>query len=122
MSDELRACPFCGGESSLDKLGPSSRPWVPQCVNIFGDNPCGCSLGRYATKEDAVAAWNRRAEPTPLVWSSERPRVVGDYIVRTIGHKSRYLINIDESDLACGDIGFEGYEFAGPLPEPTEAK
>lgn len=62
---ELKDCPFCGTpvrhDDLVDCLHPTRNGWQMCC------NPCykGCEATVYAdTKEDAIAAWNRRA-PVP---------------------------------------------------------
>lgn len=44
MSEELKPCPFCGGKNM--RIWNTSTPWVS----------CG------TTKEEAIQAWNRRAD------------------------------------------------------------
>ena len=49
-------CPFCGGEASLGKTPTHKyQVWCPQCACI--------NMGRfYPTAEEALTAWNRRAD------------------------------------------------------------
>lgn len=68
MSDELKRCPFDGGEGWIveDRDGPLL--YRPQCKR------CGGGLGGFELRADAVAHWNRRApEQQPA-----EPRVEGD--------------------------------------------
>ncbi len=53
MTDELKPCPFCGGEALIDGdlLGAS---WVI-C------RECGASGAQEDSDAEAIAAWNRRA-------------------------------------------------------------
>lgn len=73
MSDELKPCPFCGGEAKYweyenehdifdpDSLGyVDTRYFIEHCV---GCDTCKIVLAR-PSKEEAVAAWNARAERT----------------------------------------------------------
>lgn len=57
--DVLDPCPFCG--SSQDNAGeypfPSGREWIARCGNI---EHCGAEI-RLGSREDVIAAWNRRA-------------------------------------------------------------
>ena len=60
--DELRPCPFCGGEAQVVR-----KPYETKFCVGCGDDAClGFSgLGwLYETEEQAAAAWNRRAERT----------------------------------------------------------
>ena len=53
---ELKPCPFCGdNEATLWKQYPADRPWHILCG-------CGGRVGYFVTKEEAIEAWNRRAE------------------------------------------------------------
>ena len=58
MSEELKPCPFCGGEAYTEgdksKLQDGFGFWYVSCKNN-----CGVS-GYFRTKEDAIKAWNRR--------------------------------------------------------------
>ncbi len=74
MSEELKPCPFCGGENAAEviEMKPSIpvseclkkrgyfTVWCWTCDLMFGyDEDFG---GKFDTKEDAIEAWNRRAE------------------------------------------------------------
>lgn len=59
MADELKPCPFCGGDAVLrdGECGIRGMPMTwrnPQCTR------CGCDLG-YCHHLEAVERWNRRA-------------------------------------------------------------
>lgn len=53
MSEELKACPFCGKEKP--RLWQSGGYWKIKCVD-----GCSISIIGYWKKEGAIAAWNRR--------------------------------------------------------------
>lgn len=59
--DELKPCPFCGGEAEIYEYDPCGQcdfhePYTVQCKA-----EC-CFLGKdFANREDAAKAWNRRA-------------------------------------------------------------
>ena len=57
--DKLKQCPFCGGRSMLINL-PYSRKIFVKCA----DQCCEQSI-IYKTREEAIEAWNRRAEAKP---------------------------------------------------------
>lgn len=56
MSEELKTCPFCGGEATL-------------CENLdyayVYCRDCGCQTDEsHVSAKEAIAAWNQRAERT----------------------------------------------------------
>lgn len=52
MSDtKLKPCPFCGGEA---RFANTDENWIA-CVD------CGAETTFFDTKEEAIEAWNRRA-------------------------------------------------------------
>ena len=56
--EELKPCPFCGGEAVVCGY-PSEQMVYVKC------RECGaCSFGCQANEEKAAAAWNTRAERT----------------------------------------------------------
>lgn len=57
---ELKPCPFCGGKSWVIKIpNESNKKYVVVCK----DDDCGASLGNYSeTREEAINAWNKRAD------------------------------------------------------------
>lgn len=90
--EELKPCPFCGGEASV--IGKPHE--TKFCVGCGDDTCLGFSgLGwLYGTEEDAAAAWNRRAERTCRM----KPSDIADYcsvhafaggteFVRTFGYR-----------------------------------
>ena len=71
MSIELKPCPFCGGEASIndDPTGNGGKPimrgrvglgrlWSVEC------DECGADAGYWQEEGLAVRAWNTRAERT----------------------------------------------------------
>jgi Lar family restriction alleviation protein len=63
--DKLKPCPFCGGEAWIIRTNDNnSSPYVQCKFGVF--RVPKCPLGHlvtwdYATEEEAIAAWNRRA-------------------------------------------------------------
>ena len=61
MSNTILPCPFCGGEADIEEIPGSpftNEPymWAVGCKD--------CNIGWYEeTKEESIAAWNRRAQP-----------------------------------------------------------
>lgn len=73
MNNELKPCPFCGGEAEvweceeeLDILDPQSLGYLDTkycTVHCVGCEVCEIVIGR-AKKDEAINAWNTRAERT----------------------------------------------------------
>ncbi|MBR1436961.1 MAG: Lar family restriction alleviation protein [Synergistaceae bacterium] len=56
MTEQLRPCPFCGGEA---------RIFYPDCTfPSVGCRKCGTVSSRYVYMQEAIDAWNRRKEET----------------------------------------------------------
>ena len=55
MTNELKPCPFCGGEA---EYGLTMAGEEVYCTN------CGAAMPRTTTKDAAIEAWNTRAERT----------------------------------------------------------
>lgn len=53
MPNELKPCPFCGGEATLLQTFGADRPYHILCW-------CGGRVGWFVTDQEAVDAWNRR--------------------------------------------------------------
>ena len=58
---ELKPCPFCGGKAFLSEYLYSCEPG--RCTTQFVEfNGCHTTTYEYNTEEEAIEAWNRRAE------------------------------------------------------------
>ena len=63
---ELKSCPFCGGKAAIHCDIPRFYGYGygvgcsnPDCIAYSG-----YGMAAYEAKEDAISAWNRRAEHT----------------------------------------------------------
>jgi C4-type Zn-finger protein len=70
--DELKPCPFCGGEAKLSKrdVEPQGDPWYGSKVELFPEcQNCACvKFDKYwhegfSDRDEAITAWNTRATP-----------------------------------------------------------
>jgi Lar family restriction alleviation protein len=54
--EELKKCPFCGGEAILYKSFDYVNKCRVECTN------CNICTQNYDTKGEAIEAWNRRVK------------------------------------------------------------
>lgn len=119
MSEQLKPCPFCGGEAERHTIGdeePSNRGGDVICCP-----DCGASSHvEFGRKENLVGLWNARTDAPflPMAAWDQRDEAVlltvdyrdGDhaiddaFIALTIGHNNDH--NVDEGE-------GEGWLFAG---------
>lgn len=57
MPNELKPCPFCGGEATLYRV-----PNTPMVLYGVKCEKCDCRIHPRVLRKDAVYAWNRRAD------------------------------------------------------------
>ena len=109
MSETLLPCPFCGGEADIEEIPGSPFTNDPYMWAVGCEE---CNIGWYEeTKEEAIAAWNRRAgDDTNVATNADRIRSMSDEEL----HK--FLLdfeagNIDYAktfcDLCCKDAALE---------------
>ena len=63
--DELKPCPFCGGEADCNNAGflKNGKPmWAVECLN------CGMVTAFFYTDSEAIEAWNKRTERPKGRW------------------------------------------------------
>jgi len=53
MSEELKPCPFCGGDAEVNEIDDE---YLSSC------SECSANLGFFETEHDAITAWNTRVE------------------------------------------------------------
>lgn len=83
MTDELKPCPFCGKHDTGIEIDSGEDYGFPVSkIKYYGMcYDCEAKTDEYFTEEEAIAAWNRRAEDEnkPLTWD-ELVKMVGDPI------------------------------------------
>lgn len=109
MTEELKPCPFCGGEVGLV---PAKNMYFTRGINgikhyydgwrVFCGE-CRIMQSWFDMKEEAITAWNRRAERTC--------------------HPVDYHIDIDEGCIAstcseCGEL-LVNFDFEQNPPKPV---
>lgn len=112
MPEELTLlpCPACKRHSAgITRTNGTGVAFV-MCRRI------GCALSGPIRKTDkaAVTAWN--AMPRALEWADNPPQVPGWYWYKTSSH-----LGITKFPELC-DRTREGWQWAGPIPEPREPK
>ena len=102
MSDELKPCPFCGGEASSEFFTQQSG-W-----SIFCDG-CHASAATLPAKSEAIAAWNTRPP------SADYERGLED-VLRELA-----LTRIANSENEAPTAWFHGFDYAVSCIEATRA-
>ena len=131
---ELKPCPFCGGEAEIERY--TIKPYVA-CMK------CGCSMpDRHQTAEQAIEAWNARAEQAiaatlgsgtltaddvlnAVYKHGARWQAIADELNATLGSGTCHMSFIDEYETAsgeeeylceCSECGSQTWEPAHDLP------
>ena len=133
MYEKLLPCPFCGGEADIEEISGNpftNEPytWAVGCKD--------CNIGWYKeTKEDAIAAWNRRAEPHWIPVTERLPDCDDKWgiskIVLCLDARGRAGFGIYQNGekqlyhagwFTGGDVGEGGVTVTHwmPLPEPPK--
>ncbi len=61
--EKLLECPCCGGEADIEEI--PSNPFYEDLSTHYSIGCKKCNIGWYVnTKEEAIAAWNRRPSPS----------------------------------------------------------
>lgn len=116
----LRDCPFCGGEAKLRSVATNNenRLWFVVCHNCT-------SPAVYPEREEAIAAWNRRADRWIPV-SERLPEKEGNCIVTIQVEPSSHDESREYVSIVYFRESLEGFELLWnahvtawrPLPEP----
>lgn len=59
---ELKPCPFCGGIPQITINKMNSKPSFMYGVLCVGDERHSVSVGYFEIVDEAITAWNRRAD------------------------------------------------------------
>jgi len=54
--NELKPCPFCGGEVEIYEAQELIYPYTIECQE------CTCHMGRYSDRDEIIETWNRRVD------------------------------------------------------------
>ena len=95
MNDELKPCPFCGAHAKIKTLFDDFY------IEIFEGR---ATRAIYATKQDAIEAWNRRIEPsfTPDELDAIRRNVRDRWAERELSKIEQSIIDKCDAHLKGG--------------------
>lgn len=111
---ELLPCPFCGGESEIERRGTTRQSNIVACTE------CGCRLESGDTFNPALS-WNTRTA-SPAADREEVARQDDDEAYE-IGKRDGYEEALQELDLATGGDGeFKGSTVPGETVDVPEMK
>ena len=112
MPEELTLlpCPLCQARAHVECHNGKFR------VICKGESGCPFRMGGkwFVFPDECYDWWN--AFPRTLEWTDEPPKVPGWYWYKTSSH-----LGITKSPELC-DRTREGWQWAGPIPEPREPK
>ena len=112
MSEELTLlpCPLCQARAHVECHNGKFR------VICKGESGCPFRMGgkRFVFPDECYDWWN--ALPRTLEWTDEPPKVPGWYWYKTSSHLG--ITKFPE----LSDRTREGWQWAGPIPEPVEPK
>ena len=76
--DELKACPFCGGEAEIRDWwrSDSGTVFYVQCLGAARGTGCRLTTGAYSTVKEASDMWNRRCKEDALRADNDKLRAL----------------------------------------------
>lgn len=116
MTDELKPCPFCGGEAVNNFDG--------ECYEISCEL-CFSGTDWFEIEDVAISAWNRRAEPEnkPLTWDELKemegqpvyikalePRYDSKWVVANEGSFCQDEFDGEELETETFEADYENYD------------
>jgi Lar family restriction alleviation protein len=118
---DLKPCPFCGGEGRINPHGAqkSEKTYAVGCTR------CRATINDYFEVDEAVAMWNRWANPLQKWEPGSKPPNGWYFFITKSGERIVYSIysgmaimperNLSRSWEWWSEIGYQIY---GPIPEP----
>lgn len=70
---ELKPCPFCGGEAKLaiKSMGHGAAGAYAYCTDCSSTSYAFCVRADWCANDEAIKAWNRRAESEELAFTRQ---------------------------------------------------
>lgn len=96
--EQLRPCPFCGGEANIYQMHFCGTTYTCECSD------CGIETKPMDTEAEAIEAWNRRAEPErkSMVWKPAKGRPAYEKGICNCG----YVLSVLQRDFVyCPECG-----------------
>ena len=118
MSEELKACPFCGCEDvevfhHPDRGGMIGDSWHVEC----GAEKCGNGTCHHETKAEAITAWNTRATDAALA-SLQAELAESEYRCATMSESRRLAVKdlselqaeLDEAHAVLWQVAYKNWK------------
>ena len=108
-TEKLLPCDHCACVAILRK---TENRWGDTCyvVECSNEEDCGIATMMFRNKQEAIAAWNRRAAEKPK-WSKETPTIPGRYFVK---HDVFGYIDVNVWDVN-GRLKVNSFDHSKPL-------
>lgn len=89
MTDELKPCPFCGGNPRVFSHNNEwiGRTWHIECL----DDNCGCGTCHHDSAEIAATVWNRRIDEGMKRMTDDMIEAVAQAIAEFANHDKNTL-------------------------------
>jgi len=114
MTDELKACPFCGAKALI--VDDDGFRYLVACRNWRTCQARSPSTRYYNFKEHAIAAWNTRHEPDTLPqWAIEAIEQGIEYAIVNANANQNYPVKHARYFALC-----ESLEWVLSLRKPEE--
>ncbi len=84
--DKIKPCPFCGGEATVGTIPIVGGGYLYAFVECLSET-CNGSSGQHDTETEAIAAWNRRAQP------ENKPLTLDE--MNALNHEPIYILHMD---------------------------
>ena len=94
MSQDLKPCPFCGGPAELWQALDGRPAWVA-CLGR-----CSVLVTRdHTTTEDAIAAWNRRADIHDTALAAAKAEGIREGMLKAAAECQNWLDTFGEIEI-----------------------
>jgi Lar family restriction alleviation protein len=119
--DELKPCPFCGGEATIDKLNDSdyleeyNQRWDKDEYHARCSG-CNALIGPFDDEKQAVLEWNTRHESAELATAEAMASAI------RLFYDTKHLVDCGPSFEAMGKALTQWERLPPPAPEVSGEK